>query len=125
MMPYIYLTNEVMCSQGEEPKEGEWARPTMAVANNSTAPQEQEISEHTKERVLAIEKLMIEQTASRKEESMLLYPDLRHLTRSNSTYPILPGNRRPNYGNSTLAGTEHCTLIEFNKKTITKSPSDI
>nr|CAD7606325.1 unnamed protein product [Timema genevievae] len=68
MMPYMYLTNEVMCSQGEETKEGERARPTMAVANNSTAPQEQEISEHTKERVLAIEKLMTEQTASRKEE---------------------------------------------------------
>nr|CAD7199825.1 unnamed protein product [Timema douglasi] len=43
------------------------ARPTMAVANNSTAPQKQE-EEDTKERVLAIEKLMIEQTDSRKEE---------------------------------------------------------
>nr|CAD7597161.1 unnamed protein product [Timema genevievae] len=47
----------------------------MAVANNSTAPQEQEISEHTKKRVLAIEKLMIEQTASRKEEKIWTLDD--------------------------------------------------
>nr|CAD7449404.1 unnamed protein product [Timema bartmani] len=47
----------------------------MAVANNSTAPQEQEISEHTKERVLTIEKLMIEQTANRKEEKIWTLDD--------------------------------------------------
>nr|CAD7579454.1 unnamed protein product [Timema californicum] len=43
----------------------------MAGANN--APQEQE--EDTKERVLAIEKLMIEQTDSRKEEKIWTLDD--------------------------------------------------
>nr|CAD7403468.1 unnamed protein product [Timema poppensis] len=46
-----------------------------------------------------------------------------HLKGMNSTYPILPGSQHPNYGHSAHIVTENRLLLEFIKKTRTKSTS--